>query len=175
MKAALGMPALLLQTEPMAHCSNGARPRPNPSIERTPSGRLRLPTVTAHVERWAPEVTSVLRVAPSSLPAVGRPSKLINAPLSGGTALTILGAGCPSVGGQLAAGAARDALSVRHRKASFHREGLPPVPHVEAGCPSFGGQRPAASARRERKSVLSSLKCLGSATRQLRSVLTADP
>ena len=24
---------------------------PNPSIERTPSGRLRLPTVTAHVER----------------------------------------------------------------------------------------------------------------------------
>ena len=25
---------------------------PNPSIERTPSGRLRLPTVTAHVERY---------------------------------------------------------------------------------------------------------------------------
>ena len=29
---------------------NGAR-SPNPSIERTPSGRLRLPAVTAHVER----------------------------------------------------------------------------------------------------------------------------
>ena len=50
-KAALGALALLLQTEPVAHLFNGAGPRPNPSIERTPSGRLRLPTVTAHVER----------------------------------------------------------------------------------------------------------------------------
>ena len=29
-------------------------PWPNPSIERTCSGRLRLPTHAAHVERWAP-------------------------------------------------------------------------------------------------------------------------
>lgn len=31
-----------------------SRLQPNPSIERTASGKLRLPPVAAHVERWAP-------------------------------------------------------------------------------------------------------------------------
>ena len=85
---------------------------PNKSIEGTTSGRLRLPTVAPHLQRWAPEVRSVLRVAPSSLPAVVSLSKVANAPLPSGAALTIVVAGCPSAGGQLTP-AARGAQTAR--------------------------------------------------------------
>ena len=80
---------------------SGRSAKPNPSIERTFQRPLRALWPAAHVERWAPEARSVLRVASLSMPAVVRLSKVVNVPLAGGAAHTSVGAGCPSGGGQL--------------------------------------------------------------------------
>ena len=61
----------------------------NPSIERTSQRPLRALCAAAHVERWAPEVSPVLRGAPSSVLAVVRFVKVVNVPSSGGTALAV--------------------------------------------------------------------------------------
>jgi hypothetical protein len=74
---------------------------PNPSIERTFQRPLRALWPAAHVERWAPEARSVLRVAPSSAQAAVRFSKVVNTGLLWSTHHAVARAGCPSVGGQL--------------------------------------------------------------------------
>ncbi len=80
---------------------------PNPSIERTFQRPLRALWPAAHVERWAPEMRSVLRVAALSAQAIVRFSKAVNISLPCGAHHATARAGCPSVGGQLTVVGAR--------------------------------------------------------------------
>ena len=101
----------------------------------------------------------VLRVASSSVPAVVRFSEVVNTPLVGGAAHTSIGAGCPSVGGQLTAGGTREVQAEELLASCGGRQTFEQsqrlalsMRHVGEGCPSFGGQRTVGSARKKSNS-----------------------